>query len=120
MKLFVKMFPRLHKLSFDEKLKELRLESPLKRREVHDLRMFHEIFTGNGRCGIEFDDLFQRREGNPSLRNYHPNNVLVPRTHVNARTHSFVPRACLLWNDLPSHMKNEPSVKVFRDLLKYR
>jgi hypothetical protein len=119
-RLFVKMFPHLRGLSFDQKLKQLRLESPVKRREDHDLRQFHAIFVGEGRCGIQFDDFFKLREGKASLRNYHPNNVAVPRTHVNARTHSFVPRSCLLWNDIPSRMKEEPSPKIFKDILKYR
>ena len=49
-----------------------------------------------------------------AFRSYHPYNLIIPFAHTSAFRSSFVPSTCSLWNSLPPHLKDSPSLASFK------
>ena len=104
--------------TYQEKLAELGLESLADRRKRTDLIQVYKIIYGFDRVdmNIWFQTCQQANIRN-TRQNDFPHNLTrrkVSRTDV--RQHFFSQRTINLWNNLPTHIKEAPTINSFKSL----
>jgi len=105
-----KMSKGLGSLPYEERLRELGLFSPQKRRLRGDLiTMFQYLKGGYKECG---DSLFTRSHMGKMRDNGYK--LLVRRFRLDARGKLFTMRNISCWNNLPREVVNSPTLDTFK------
>ena len=103
--------------SYSDRLNELKLDSLETRRTKFDLILLYKIF--NGLIDINFKDFFSQTS---SITTYnlrgHNLRLHAPKfSRSSARENFFSGRILHIWNKLPEHLVNAPSLVNFKALL---
>lgn len=112
----VKMVSGLGSMSYEERLKELGMETLRERREELDMVETFKIMNGisNVQPGIWFDSATAPDGGRVTRQAADPLNVRVAGARLDIRKHFFSVRVCEKWNSLPSDMKTCKNAKQFK------
>ena len=105
-----KMVSEIRELSYEDRLRTLKLPSMEYRRKRGDMIQCYKVM--NGLVRIEADELFTPIPSNNTRG--HGQRVLRTKAHKAARVKSFSQRTIKSWNSLPSEVINSPSVNVFK------
>ena len=97
---FTKIINGHQHLSYEDRLKSLKLQSLEHRRLIADLIMCYNIIRGHS-C-IESSSFFTPNR-NTTLRG-HPYRLSVPLANINVRNHFFSNRIISVWNSLPTEL----------------
>ena len=112
-----KQIPGLSELSYEERLKRLKLPTLTYRRNRGDMIEVYKILTGKYDRGVANfiklrKDHITREEGRG-----HSKRIYIQRPKLNIRKHSFTVRVANLWNSLPEEVVNAKSVNSFKNKL---
>lgn len=100
-------------LNYAERLQRLQLHSIRGRLLRQDLIYCYKVF--NGLTAVRPEDLFVR---SPSVATRgHKFKIFIQQFQTEARKRSFSCRIAQLWNSLPSHVVEAPSVALFKNRL---
>jgi hypothetical protein len=105
-------------LTYEEKCRELDIETLEVRREQQDLLLTYKILNGIG--NIEYDGLFtkfQQATARTRLAVGH-DNLILPVARSEIRRNSFAVRVVTKWNRLPDEIKMSNSSEEFKRRLK--
>jgi hypothetical protein len=109
----------LQNMSYDERCRELRMETLEERRRKQDLKLVHSILNGKG--GLKYEKLFEKAENRqgPRTRNTEgTNNLKIPAARTELRRNSFTVRTVTQWNSLPDELKGCKSGEQFKRMIK--
>ena len=101
--------------SYEEKCKELNLETLQRRREKQDLLELFKMLNGAG--DLDPATLFKRpeaRTGVATRSTGDPHKLVMPRTRLETRTNFFTVRVVEKWNNLPRELKTAKNVQQFK------
>lgn len=114
----VKMISGLQGTSYEEKCREVGLESLESRRKTQDLVMtFREVAKGGGPRGGALELI--GKEGNRTTRfSADEKNIIPRRSRLDLRKNFFTNRAADSWNSLDKETKRAPTVNSFKNRLK--
>ena len=101
--------------SYEEKCKELNLETLQRRREKQDLLELFKMLNGAG--DLDPAILFKRpeaRTGVATRSTGDPHKLVMPRTRLETRTNFFTVRVVEKWNNLPRELKTAKNVQQFK------
>ena len=101
--------------SYEEKCKELNLETLQRRREKQDLLELFKMLNGAG--DLDLAILFKRpeaRTGVATRSTGDPHKLVMPRTRLETRTNFFTVRVVEKWNNLPRELKTAKNVQQFK------
>jgi hypothetical protein len=107
-RVFTKKLPNMSKLSYEERLSALNLESLELRRTKADLLMCYKILKGF--TNIIPDDFFTLLS---SSTRGHSMKLYYPTSRVNVRLHFFTNRVIHMWNKLPEEVVSADSLTIF-------
>ena len=116
-KRMVSMVPGLRGTTYEEKLSELGLQSLEDRRLRADMIQTFKLIKGHDKADL--NSLFKFYDGHERvtrLSNYHLN-IVPARSNSDTRRYFFTNRVATKWNELPTDIKDSPSVNSFK--LKY-
>jgi hypothetical protein len=111
----VRMVAGLKGISYEERCKEIGLNTLDERRKVQDLVLLHGLIHGRG--GLTIGNMFEKasvREGARTRQAEGINNLKVPVARTEIRKNFFTVRTVGEWNRLPDEMKSEPSKEKFK------
>ena len=114
----VKLVTGLTGNSYEEKCKELGLETLEQRRVKQDILQAYKILNGVDK--VDPDRLFNLTgpvSGRLTRFTADPNNILEDRSRLEIRKHSYAVRTASQWNKLEADMKNSCSVNVLKRAL---
>jgi hypothetical protein len=102
--------------TYEQKLKELKMDSLADRREEADMILVYKVL--NGKCNVKASNWFAVPEPNENeirTRSALDDLQIRPsRTNLDLRKHFFKQRVCENWNKLPRNIRAAKSVTVFR------
>jgi Reverse transcriptase (RNA-dependent DNA polymerase)/Endonuclease-reverse transcriptase len=108
----VRMISGLKGKSYEEKCKELGIETLAKRRKVQDMAQTYKLMHGIDR--VSRVELFSHvPEGRTRLA-ADPLNLRAGQTRTDVRKHFFTQRIISEWNSIPSNNKNSANVHAFK------
>jgi Reverse transcriptase (RNA-dependent DNA polymerase)/Endonuclease-reverse transcriptase len=105
--------------TYEERCKELKIQTLIERRQDQDLTQVFRLTKGIG--GLRFEDMFDRipvREGPVTRLAGARNNLKAPVARLEIRRNSFAVRTINKWNGLPHPIKDSKDVKEFKNRLK--
>ena len=108
-----KMVSEIRELSYEDRLRTLKLPSMEYRRKRGDMIQCFKVM--NGLVRIKAEELFTPIPSNNTRG--HGQRVLRTKAHKATRMKSFSQRTIKSWNSLPSEVINSPSVNVFKNRL---
>lgn len=106
-----KLVPGLTLMSYEDRLKSLKLYSLKERRDRGDLITMYKIY--NGMIDINFDELFEK-ERNLTYTRSHGHKLMFKRVNGDTRRYSYTQRIIAPWNKLPSYVMECKSVDEFK------
>jgi hypothetical protein len=107
---FVNMISGLKGRSYDEKLRELQMDSLETRRQLADMVMVHKIMHGHGE--LDPGHWFDKFTGDRLTRAASdPMNIKSRGGRMDIRTGFFSNRVTRHWNEIPENIKNVPTPK---------
>ena len=113
------MISGLKTKTYEERCKELGLETLEARRERQDLLETYKIREKQGKTNTgRLLPGNQVRTGAVTRSGADPNNIAVQRTKLDIRKYNFSVRAPETWNKLPSELKASETIKDFKRGLK--
>jgi hypothetical protein len=101
--------------TYEEKLRQLGMQSLEKRREEADLVLVYKIV--NGKCSIDGEKWFEmERPGNGPQTRVTANGIRIrpPFARTDRRRNFFTVRVCEKWNALPADIKCARTVDKFK------
>lgn len=104
--------------SYEEKCKELGLETLEQRRVKQDILQAYKILKGVDK--VDPDKIFNLTgpvHGRQTCFTADPNNILEDRSRLEIRKHSYAVRVASHWNKLEPDTKNSRSVNVLKRIL---
>ena len=110
--------PELKNLSYEERLKKLKLPTLTYRRHRGDMinvyKILHKLFDSEA-C----DNILPLRHDTVDAEGLRTNNLDLykRRPHKDIRKYNFTYRVVSLWNSLPSHVVNAPTLNTFKNRL---
>ena len=107
---FPKIINGCQHLSYDDRLKSLKLQSLEHRRLIADLIMCYNIIRGHS-C-IDSSSFFTPNRNTASRG--HPYRLSVPLANINVRNHFFSNRIISVWNSLPTELVMCKSISSFK------
>ena len=100
--------------TYEDKCKEIGLETLEQRREKQDLLQTCKIFKTNNKNGDQSLLVRNKRQnGAATCSTTDPWSLVVPRSRLEIRKHSFTARAPVLWNKLPVNLRAFEDPKMF-------
>ena len=115
----VGMISGLTGTTYEDKCKEIGLETLEQRREKQDLLQTFKILRTNDMRGEQTLLVKNNRQNGAATRSTtDPWSLLVPRTRLDIRKHSFTVRAPSLWNKLPANLRAYDDPKMFKRAMK--
>ena len=109
-----KLVKSLRRMSYRDRLKELGLITLEKRRTRGDLIEAYKILTDKEK--INKDSFFELNRSSYELRG-HAFKLFVPRSSKAVRQNFFSVRVVGIWNGLPQHVVEAPSIGAFKSRL---
>jgi len=106
-----KLVPSLKKLSYEDRLKNLRLTTLYQRRIRGDLIETYKILTR--KINVPSDNFFRLHTGSHNTRG-HSLKLSVQRSRLDLRKNFFSLRVVRIWNSLPQDVVNSTSVMMFK------
>ena len=99
------MVSKLKSQVYEDRLKELGLQTLEERRHKADMHMVHKIMHGGG--NLDHQTWFQKRtdSGRTTRSTADPLNVTVKNGRLEIRSKFFSVRTCALWNTVPAAIK---------------
>ena len=110
----VSMVPGLRGSTYEEKLSELGLQSLEDRRLRADMIQTFKLIKGHDKADL--NSLFKFYDGHElvtRLSNY-PLNIVPAHSNSDTRRYFFTNRVATKWNELPTDIKDSPSVNSFK------
>ena len=101
--------------NYEEKCKELKLDTLTVRREKQDLQEMYKMMNKYG--VLDPDKLFTKveaREGVATRAAGNPHRLRAPRAKLETRTHFFIVRVVDKWNALPTELKSAANLQRFK------
>jgi hypothetical protein len=118
----VKMVAGLRGIGYEERCREIGLNTLEERRKIQDLVLLHGMI--NGRGGLTIENMFERanvRDGARTRQAEGANNLKIPAARTEIRRNFFTVRAVAEWNGLPDTLKRESNKEKFkREIRKLR
>jgi hypothetical protein len=104
--------------TYEEKCKELGIETLAERREIHELLQTYKILNGTG--NIDYTGLFRKinREAARTRMAAGHDNLMTRQARTDIRKNSFSVRVVQKWNALLDEIKQSRSAEVFKNKLK--
>ena len=114
----VKMISGLKSNIYEERLRELNLQTLSERRHQADMAMVHKILHGRG--GLDYATWFEKAENGPraTRSTADPYNLKVKHGRLDQRRNFFSIRVIEDWNRIPADVKRVEKSETFR--AKYR
>ena len=112
---FTKRLPGLYHLSYQSRLAILKQHSLEWRRIFCDLRLFYSIYHDRCHLPSSCAPLFSHLS---TITRGHSKRIRRPPARSNIRLFSFTVRIAPIWNSLPPHIVDSPSVTIFCSRLK--
>ena len=109
-RLATKLIPAIRNLTYENRLKELKLPSLAHRRKRGDMITLYKLVHNHIRCNIPI--VF-----NPRTTRGHGYKLVIQHTNREVRKHFFLNRAAKIWNSLPWEVVSAPSVNCFKSRL---
>ena len=110
----VGMISGLTGTTYEDKCKEIGLETLEQRREKQDLLQTCKILKTNNKHGEQSLLVRNKRQNGAATRSTtDPWSLVVPRSRLEIRKHSFTARAPVLWNKLPVNLRAFEDPKMF-------
>ena len=106
-----KLIPNLRRLSYEDRLRHLKLPTLTYRRKRGDMITLYKIFQGMLKCDLSF------YLNNNTRTRGHNYKLFIQRCNTSTRQHFLVNRAANLWNALPYDVVNSPSLNAFKNRL---
>jgi hypothetical protein len=109
----------LQNMSYEERCRELGMETLEDRRRKQDLKLFHSILNGKG--GMKYEKMFEKAENRQGPRTQNTegtNNLKIPAARMELRKNSFAVRTITQWNNLPDELKGCTSGEQFKRMIK--
>jgi hypothetical protein len=105
-------------LNYEEKCRQLNIETLEMRREQQDLVLTYKILNGIG--NIDYSGLFTKiqRTGARTRLAAGYDNLIMPQARTEVRRNSFAVRVVPKWNRLPDEIKQSRSVEEFKRKIK--
>ena len=106
-----KMVPQLHKYTYTDRLKEVKLPSMYYRRDRGDMIECYKVIQNKYKIEtiLELDKDTSRHGHSLKLLNHHTNKTV--------RSHFFSERAVNNWNSLPDEVVQAPTLDTFKNRL---
>ena len=115
----VNMVSGLKGTTYEEKCAELGIDTLQRRRDQADLTQAYKILNHKDKVRPELlFDKVQTRPGLVTRGRVDPDNVIVKRTRLEVRKHSYAIRVSEQWNGLTPVTKNAPTTKKFKTMVK--
>jgi len=112
----VKMVAGLQSTTYEDRCKEIGLETLENRRQKQDLCQTYKIIHGLDK--LDRDKIFHLRLENIATRQAaDPLNLRQDRSRLEVRKNWFSQRVVTKWNELDASIKNAPSLKLFKSHL---
>lgn len=106
-----KLVPECREMSYDQRLRYLKLYSLKGRRERGDLIQVYKIFQGID--DINPEQIFERANYNSTRNQY--NKLRKRHCKTDLRKYTFSNRVVEKWNKLPLEVKEAPSINAFKN-----
>ena len=112
-----KQIPTLKELNYEERLKKLKLPTLVYRRIRGDMIETYKILNNiYDNAASNFLKCRNRLEQNYTLRGHHQQ-LVHQRTNKQIRQHTFSIRITNIWNNLPCHVVEAPTLNTFKNRL---
>ena len=108
-----KQIPGLSHLSYEERLRKLKLPTLAYRRSRGDMIELYKILTG--KYDEDVSNFLRTRDD--STTRGHQYKLFKTRTRLDLRKYSFTQRTVKIWNNLPSKVVSAPTIKQFESRL---
>ena len=110
----LKLLKNMKDLSYEERLKTLKLPTLKCRRIRGDLIQAYKIFTGVD----DVDNFFPTQPITANKTRHNLNKIFMHHCSSNIRKNTFVNRVAPIWNPLPDHIKSAPNIIItFKNLI---
>jgi hypothetical protein len=99
--------------SYEEKCKEIGLQTLRERRQYQNLVLLHGMVHGRG--GLKLKDMFERandRDGPRTRQVTGTNKLKIPAARSEIRKNSFAVRVVKEWNERPDTLKSCTDIKM--------
>jgi hypothetical protein len=106
-----KLIPGLSDLSYEDRLRRLKLPSLSYRRSRGDMIEVYKIMSG--KYDPEISNIFQHQEQENRNTRGHKNKLFKPRCRLNIRKNSFCIRVVNMWNNLSEHVVTAKTLLTF-------
>jgi hypothetical protein len=110
-KKFVNMIAGLKPGTYEDKCREVGLETLEERREVQDLAQTYKMIQGKEKLNKE---LFSHVDGGRTRQDADPLNLKQKPARLEIRRNFFTQRVVKKWNAIPSDVKRAKNVKMFK------
>jgi hypothetical protein len=118
----ISMVSGLNGMTYEERCRELGLQTLEQRRQDQDMAQVHRFSKKVGNIGTE--QLFEKaaiREGPVTRQSGDAENFKVPAARLEIRKNFFTVRTVQKWNELPKAIKSAKNGEIFkRELQKWR
>ena len=107
--------------TYEEKLRELDMDTLETRRNRQDLMQTYRLMNENS--GAYKNDLFKMIQDGVhrnTRAGADPNNIKIPRVRLDIRKHSYPVRAAERWNRLDPETKNAKTINSFKHAIKFK
>jgi hypothetical protein len=104
----VRMVAGLSQTGYEERCREIGMQTLEERRKIQDLVLLHGMVHGRG--GLTIENLFERAAERKGLRTRQAvgeNNLKLPRARTEIRKNFFSVRVVKEWNELPDNTYKE-------------
>ena len=112
----LRMVTSLGKVSYEQKLNMLGMQSLEDRRRRGDQIQCHKIIGGFGGINPSKFFSFVQDRHDANTRQHEANHLVMEKCNRNVRKHFFTNRVVNEWNELPLHVKEAKTTNSFKNL----